>query len=197
MCVCVFCVCLYPSWVHFWRFLPPALAQPLARDLDRLLMHTLERLLAIPVDTTNVLSVPRLPMAEGGLGMLQQSLEAQIHFLSGAFALQALCADGPVSVPVYSPDHVAAALQSLQDVVPTPLDAVLYTGSRRAAPRRLRQAVYTDLGAAACTACPWLAPPGYQLPPKILTFGPPFNSGGPWLGGLALLPSSSLALLST
>ena len=176
--VCVnVCVCLhvalvllrvniYPSWVHFWRFLPPAFAQPLAADLDALLLQTLQRLLGMALDAPAVLSLLRLPMAEGGLGMLQQTLEAQIHFLSGAFALQALCADGPVSAPVFSPDHVAAAVNSLQALVPTGLDAVLYTGSRRAAPRRLRQTVYSDLGAATRTASPWLTPLAYSLPPN-------------------------------
>ena len=157
---------IYPSWVHFWRFLPPTFAQPLAADLDGLLLQTLQRLLGMALDAPAVLSILRLPMAEGGLGMLQQTLEAQIHFLSVAFALQALCADGPVSAPVFSPDHVADALNSLQALVPTGLDAVLYTGSRRAAPRRLRQTVYSDLGTAARTTSPWLTPPAYSLPPN-------------------------------
>ena len=66
--------------VNLWRFLPPDLAQPLAQDSDNLLLDTLRRLLSFPLDSPAVLSVLRLPLAEGGLGILRQTLEAQMHF---------------------------------------------------------------------------------------------------------------------
>ena len=87
----ILCVCVKlrsPSWADLWRFLLPPLAQPHAAQIDELVMTHFTRLTAIPTDLPLTRDILNYPLAQGGLNLVQHRIEAQIHFLSGAMALQ-------------------------------------------------------------------------------------------------------------
>ena len=118
------CCNIQHSWANLWRFLPPPLAQPHAALIDELLMQHFTRLTAIPTHLPLTQDILNYPLAQGGLNLVQHRIEAQIHFLSGAMALQ-LTSDSPSCVARVDPAHVAMSFEALVAFLPHPPDRIL------------------------------------------------------------------------
>ena len=114
------------SWAYLWRFLPPPLAQvaaqPHAALLDELRMRHFSRLTAIPTSLPLTRDILNYPLAQGGLNLLQHRMEAPIHFLSGAMALQ-LNSDPPCGGARVA--HVALSFEALSTFLPQSPDRIL------------------------------------------------------------------------
>ena len=106
------------------------------------------------------------PLAQGGLNLVQHQIEAHIHFLSGAMALQ-LNSDSPSAAPRVDPAHVAMSFQALSTFLPVPPDRLLADVTPAHYARTLRDALYAALGEALRHDCPWLQPTVTHLPPDI------------------------------
>ena len=154
------------SWAYLWRFLPSPLAQPHAALLDELLMRHFSRLTAIPTSLPMTRDILNYPLAQGGLNLLQHRIEAHIHFLSGAMALQ-LNADPPCGGARVDPAHVALSFEALSTFLPQSPDRILANVTPAHYARTLREALYAALGEALRKDCPWLQPTVTHLPPEI------------------------------
>ena len=181
------------SWAHLWRFLPPPLAQPHAALLDALLMQHFTRLTAIPTDVPLTRDILNYPLAQGGLNLVQHRIEAQIHFLSGAMALQWNSASS--SAPRIDPAHVAMSFEALAAFLPVPPDRILAKVSPLHYASKLREALYAALGESLRQGCPWLQPTVTHLPPEIAK---PVILQMRWatVGGRPALRAFSLLVLS-
>ena len=99
------------------------------------------------------------PLAQGGLNLVQHQLETQIHFISGAMALQ-LQSDFSAGVGRVDPPDVAQSLDALAHFLLVSLERLL-------ADTHPGKAVYGPPGEALRQNCVWLRPPVSSLPSEI------------------------------
>ena len=108
-------------------------------------------LLTFPSPETSLIT--RLP--KGSSSHAAKKIEALIHFLSGAMALQ-LCSDHPFDAPRADPAPVASSFTAFTLFLVVPPDRLLANVPPGRYASTLRRALYCTLGDALRRDCPWL-----------------------------------------